>query len=70
VAAVASASGFARRPSRKAAQAMTAEENLVEDFHFEQDRAILQVVNAPSPAATLSPGIGGTIAEKVIRQLS
>jgi (S)-2-hydroxyglutarate dehydrogenase len=51
------------------AQAMTADGNLVEDFHFEEARGVLHVVNAPSPGATASLAIGGRIAEKVLRQL-
>jgi L-2-hydroxyglutarate oxidase len=51
------------------AQAMTWQGNLVEDFHFEQGRGILHVVNAPSPAATASLAIGSRIAEKVLTQL-
>jgi L-2-hydroxyglutarate oxidase len=47
------------------AQAMTADGRLVEDFLFvEQDRA-LHVLNAPSPAATASLGIGAEIARRV-----
>jgi L-2-hydroxyglutarate oxidase len=51
------------------AQAMTPQGSLVEDFHFEQARGILHVVNAPSPAATASLAIGQRIAEKVLTQL-
>jgi (S)-2-hydroxyglutarate dehydrogenase len=48
------------------AQAMTTNGALVEDFHFEQARGILHVVNAPSPAATASLAIG----EKIVEQVS
>ncbi len=51
------------------AQAMLPDGKLVEDFHFEEARGILHVVNAPSPAATASLAIGGRIAEKVLTQL-
>jgi L-2-hydroxyglutarate oxidase len=51
------------------AQAMGWDGNLVEDFHFEQARGILHVVNAPSPAATASLAIGSRIAEKVLTQM-
>jgi L-2-hydroxyglutarate oxidase LhgO len=47
------------------AQAMTADGRLVEDFHFEEGRGILHVVNAPSPAATAALAIGAKIAEKI-----
>ena len=49
------------------AQAMTADGKMVEDFHFEQQRGILHVVNAPSPAATAALAIGSKIAERVLR---
>jgi len=52
------------------AQAMTADGRLVEDFHFEEGRGILHVVNAPSPAATASLAIGTKISEKILTQLN
>ena len=52
------------------AQAMTPDGKLVEDFHFEEQRGILHVVNAPSPAATAALAIGQRIAERVIPQLA
>ncbi|MGO8839380.1 MAG: L-2-hydroxyglutarate oxidase [Limisphaerales bacterium] len=52
------------------AQAMLPDGRLVEDFHFEEARGILHVVNAPSPAATASLAIGQYIAGKVLTQLS
>ena len=51
------------------AQAMTSDGKLVEDFHFEEARGILHVVNAPSPAATASLAIGQKISERVLAQL-
>ena len=51
------------------AQAMTSNGKLVEDFHFEEQRGILHVVNAPSPAATAALAIGSTITERVLPQL-
>jgi len=51
------------------AQAMTADGKFVEDFHFEEARGILHVVNAPSPAATASLAIGEKISGKVLAQL-
>ena len=51
------------------AQAMTADGKLVEDFHFEEAKGILHVVNAPSPAATASLAIGRRITERVLAQL-
>jgi (S)-2-hydroxyglutarate dehydrogenase len=52
------------------AQAMTADGKLVEDFHFEEAKGILHVVNAPSPAATASLAIGRKISERVLTQLN
>jgi (S)-2-hydroxyglutarate dehydrogenase len=51
------------------AQAMTADGNLIEDFHFEEGGGILHVINAPSPAATAALAIGARISEKVLAQL-
>jgi (S)-2-hydroxyglutarate dehydrogenase len=51
------------------AQAMLPEGRLVEDFHFEEARGILHVINAPSPAATASLAIGAKIVEKVLPRL-
>ncbi len=51
------------------AQAMTANGKLVDDFHFEEARRIVHVVNAPSPAATAALAIGAKIAERVLQQL-
>ena len=52
------------------AQAMLPEGKLVEDFHFEEGRGILHVVNAPSPAATAALAIGAKISEKILTQLT
>ena len=52
------------------AQAMLPDGKLVGDFHFEEARGILHVVNAPSPAATASLAIGGKISEKVLARLA
>jgi L-2-hydroxyglutarate oxidase len=52
------------------AQAMLPEGNLIDDFHFEEARGILHVINAPSPAATASLAIGQRIVEKVLPQLN
>jgi L-2-hydroxyglutarate oxidase len=52
------------------AQAMLPNGNLIEDFHFEEARGILHVVNAPSPAATASLAIGQKISERVLAELN
>jgi (S)-2-hydroxyglutarate dehydrogenase len=51
------------------AQAMTADGRLVEDFHFEEARGVLHVVNAPSPAATAALAIGEQVSRRVLQQL-
>jgi len=51
------------------AEAMTANGKLVEDFHFEEKRGVLHVVNAPSPAATASLAIATHIVDRVLAQL-
>lgn len=52
------------------AQAMLPEGSLIDDFHFEEARGILHVINAPSPAATASLAIGQRIAEKVLPRVT
>ena len=51
------------------AQAMLPEGKLIDDFHFEEDKGILHVINAPSPGATASLAIGQKISEKVLTRL-
>ncbi|KAA3609784.1 MAG: L-2-hydroxyglutarate oxidase [Calditrichaeota bacterium] len=45
------------------AQALRANGKLVDDFHIEQAKNMVHVLNAPSPAATASLSIGETIAK-------
>ncbi len=52
------------------AQAMLPSGSLIEDFHFEEARGILHVINAPSPAATASLAIGQRIVERVLAQIN
>jgi L-2-hydroxyglutarate oxidase len=52
------------------AQAMLREGNLIDDFHFEEAKGILHVINAPSPAATASLAIGQRIVEKVLARMN
>ena len=47
------------------AQACDFSGGLVDDFYFVEEKNILHVCNAPSPAATSSLAIGETIAEKI-----
>lgn len=51
------------------AQAMLRDGKLVEDFHFEEARGMIHVVNAPSPAATASLAIGKRISDRALAQL-
>ncbi len=48
------------------AQACTREGILVDDFLFYEDENVINVLNAPSPAATASLSIGKTISAKII----
>jgi L-2-hydroxyglutarate oxidase len=52
------------------AQAMLPTGQLVEDFNFVEDRGILHVINAPSPAATASLAIGGRLCARVLERLT
>jgi len=44
--------------------------NLVDDFVFLEDQRVINVCNAPSPAATSSLSIGLTIAEMALKKIS
>ena len=48
------------------AQACGKDGRLIDDFLFIEDEMIINVCNAPSPAATASLSIGETISAKVI----
>lgn len=50
------------------AQACDKEGNLIDDFNFTQQKNIIHVRNAPSPAATSCLSIGKYISEKVLNQ--
>ncbi|MBS1271108.1 MAG: L-2-hydroxyglutarate oxidase LhgO [Candidatus Marinimicrobia bacterium] len=45
------------------AQALDKDGNLIDDFHILQEKGMIHVLNAPSPAATASLSIGQTIAD-------
>jgi L-2-hydroxyglutarate oxidase len=51
------------------AQACDIKGGLIDDFLIEENEFILNVLNAPSPAATASLAIGETIANKAIAKL-
>ncbi|MCX7797884.1 MAG: L-2-hydroxyglutarate oxidase [Melioribacter sp.] len=50
------------------AQACSKDGGLLDDFYFVEDKRVLHVCNAPSPAATASLSIGDYIANKVLQQ--
>ena len=52
------------------AQACDRKGGLIDDFLIEENRHILNVLNAPSPAATASLAIGETIAKKAVEKLN
>ncbi len=52
------------------AQACDKNGGLVDDFLFVEDRFVINVLNAPSPAATASLAIGQSIAEKAISRFT
>lgn len=51
------------------AQVVTKEGKLLDDFAFYEEKNILHVLNAPSPAATASFAIGKHLAQKITGQL-
>ncbi|MCB0004098.1 MAG: L-2-hydroxyglutarate oxidase [Anaerolineae bacterium] len=55
-------------PAGVRAQAITPQGSLMDDFAFAETARIVHVVNAPSPAATASLGIGAVIAAKVAKR--
>lgn len=52
------------------AQACDIQGNLVDDFYFVENKNVIHICNAPSPAATASLSIGNYIAHKVIQRLT
>lgn len=52
-------------PAGIRAQAVTPEGNMVDDFLIQESKRVVNVCNAPSPAATASLNIGETIVEKL-----
>jgi L-2-hydroxyglutarate oxidase len=55
-------------PAGIRAQAIAPDGALVDDFMFQESARIVNVCNAPSPAATSSLNIGKTIVEKLAQQ--
>jgi L-2-hydroxyglutarate oxidase len=52
------------------AQAINRDGSLVDDFLINESKNIINVLNAPSPAATSSLAIGDTISEILIKRLN
>ncbi len=52
-------------PAGIRAQALLPDGGMMDDFAFQESRRILNVVNAPSPAATASISVGQAIVEKM-----
>jgi L-2-hydroxyglutarate oxidase len=57
-------------PSGVRAQAVAPNGSMVDDFLILEDGPIINVCNAPSPAATSSLNIGQSIAERLVRRLT
>ena len=57
-------------PAGVRAQAITPEGNMVDDFMIQETDHVVNVCNAPSPAATASLNIGKLLAEKVTSHLA
>jgi L-2-hydroxyglutarate oxidase len=53
-------------PAGVRAQALAADGQLLDDFAIDETDRVINVVNAPSPAATASLSIGDTVAEKLL----
>ena len=52
-------------PAGIRAQAVTPEGNMIDDFLIQESKRVVNVCNAPSPAATASLNIGETIVDKL-----
>ncbi|MDX1412661.1 MAG: L-2-hydroxyglutarate oxidase [Candidatus Promineifilaceae bacterium] len=52
------------------AQALSADGSMVDDFAFKESQRIINVINAPSPAATSSLAIGQTIGARLLQRFS
>lgn len=57
-------------PAGVRAQAVTRDGCLLDDFAFHETRRMVHIINAPSPAATASLGIGRFVAERVAIRFS
>ena len=59
-----------KAPAGIRAQAIQPDGSMMDDFAFQESKRIVNVVNAPSPAATSSLAIGQTIVEKLAPRLT
>jgi len=55
-------------PAGVRAQAVALDGTMVDDFAFQETRRVVNVINAPSPAATAALSIGSTIVEKLAQR--
>jgi L-2-hydroxyglutarate oxidase len=55
-------------PAGVRAQAVALDGTMVDDFAFQETRRVVNVINAPSPAATAALSIGSSIVEKLAQR--
>jgi len=58
-----------KAPAGIRAQAVFPDGSMVDDFTFQESRRIINVVNAPSPAATSSLAVGNTIVDRLTSRI-
>jgi L-2-hydroxyglutarate oxidase len=59
-----------KAPAGIRAQALQADGSLVDDFAFVETARIVNVINAPSPAATASLAVGQTVVGKLAAHMA
>ena len=52
-------------PAGIRAQALRPDGSMLDDFEFQESQRIVNVINAPSPAATASISVGQAVVEKL-----
>jgi len=57
-------------PAGVRAQAVMSDGSMVDDFLIEETDRVVNVLNAPSPAATASLNVGATVVERLIERTS
>jgi L-2-hydroxyglutarate oxidase len=56
---------LAKSPAGIRAQALQPDGSMMDDFAFQESKRIVNVINAPSPAATSSLAIGETVVDQL-----